>query len=139
MAKVKHQKGFSLIELLMVVVIVGILAAIGVPSLSRSRDAAERGAIVGVLRTMHTDQTTYLSQQGRYARLNELNAYFQDAFGTTSGSRIVRGNYLFLMSPNPTLTSLRTRYQVLTLKNTSGLYTISYQLDQDGEIIAINP
>ena len=57
MSKLPNQSGFSLIELLLVVVIIGIIAAIGIPSLSKSREAAEKGAIVGVVRTLHNQQT----------------------------------------------------------------------------------
>lgn len=135
-----NQKGFSLIELLMVVVIIGILAAVGVPSLSKSRDAAEKGAIIGVLRTLHNNQTTYLSQRGRYARLNELNAYFQSAFGTTSGTRINRRNYMFLMSPaSPSLTSLRTRYSVIAYRNSRGVFIPTFSIAENGVVESIVP
>lgn len=135
-----NQKGFSLIELLMVVVIIGILAAVGVPSLSKSRDAAEKGAIIAVLRTLHNNQTTYLSQRGRYARLNELNAYFQSAFGTTSGTRINRRNYMFSMSPtNPSLTSLRTRYNVIAYRNSRGIFIPTFSIAENGVVESIVP
>ncbi len=135
-----NQTGFSLIELLMVVVIIGILTTVGVPSLSKSRDAAEKGAIIAVLRTLHNNQTTYLSQRGRYARLNELNAYFQNAFGTTSGTRINRRNYMFLMSPTtPSLTSLRNRYSVTAYRNSGGVFTPTFSIAENGKIETIVP
>ncbi len=140
MSKLPNQSGFSLIELLMVVVIVGIIAAIGLPSLSKSREAAEKGAIIGVLRTLHINQTTYLSQHGRYARLRELNPYFQNSLGTTSGNRINRGNYMFSMSPtNPSLTNLRTRYRVIAYRNSGGIFIPTFSIEEDGGIDGLVP
>jgi type IV pilus assembly protein PilA len=55
----KKQKGFSLIELLIVVAIILIIAAIAIPNLLRSRMAANEASAVGSLRTLNTAEVTY--------------------------------------------------------------------------------
>lgn len=55
------QRGFSLIELLIVVAIILIIAAIAIPNLLRSRIAANEAAAVYSVRTIDTAQITYSS------------------------------------------------------------------------------
>jgi len=55
----RNQKGFSLIELLIVVAIILIIAAIAIPNLIKSKMAANEAAAVGALRTLTTAEIAY--------------------------------------------------------------------------------
>src|SRR5258708_7390437 len=56
----RKQKGFSLIELLIVVAIILIIAAVAIPNLLKSRLAANNSAAAATVRTLSTAETTYV-------------------------------------------------------------------------------
>jgi len=69
----KRDRGFSLLELLIVVAIILIIATIAIPSLLRSRQAAQESSAVAQVRTINTAEVTYLSSnQGSYGSIPEL-------------------------------------------------------------------
>src|SRR5881392_2901266 len=69
----KNNRGFSLLELLIVVAIILIIATIAIPSLLRSRQAAQESAAVAQVRTVNTAEVTYLaSNQGAFGSIPAL-------------------------------------------------------------------
>jgi type IV pilus assembly protein PilA len=68
-----YTRGFSLIELMIVIAIILIIATIALPKLTRAKMYAHETAAIRTLQTIHTVQTQYQSQYGRFATsLTEL-------------------------------------------------------------------
>ncbi|MBI4874587.1 MAG: prepilin-type N-terminal cleavage/methylation domain-containing protein [Acidobacteria bacterium] len=63
----RKRRGFSLIELLIVIAIILIIVAIAAPRLDKARMHSQEMAGIRQIQTLHTAQTQYYSQYGRYA------------------------------------------------------------------------
>ena len=60
------KKGFTMIELIFVIVILGILASVAIPRLAATREDAEISAAVANLRTLVSDATAYYTAKGTF-------------------------------------------------------------------------
>lgn len=140
--KKNTQSGFSLIELLCVVTIIGIIAALGVPSLQKGIRSADNGAAFATLRTMSSVQLNFYSQNGRFANLTELNAAQGNTFGTlTGGTSLTRGRFIYEMSPlTPDNDALKSEYTIIAngINGTDGTPYI-FRVNQSGAIIQVSP
>ena len=76
-------KGFTLIELMIVVAIIAIIAAIAIPSLLESKKAANEAAAIANLRLLTSVQAQYVTRYGTYADLAQLcgAGYIDSVFG----------------------------------------------------------
>ena len=73
--KVKRKNGFSLLELLIVIAIILIIATIAIPSLLRSRQAANESTAVANMRNLNTAEVSYSSTHGMYGTIADLMSF----------------------------------------------------------------
>jgi type IV pilus assembly protein PilA len=102
--------GFSLIELLIVISIILIIAAIAVPKMNKQLMLAREQAAIRQITTIHQAETQYYSQYGKYAAtLTELGPPASGADGPTAANIIPKSladgkntGYLFTVTASPT-------------------------------------
>jgi prepilin-type N-terminal cleavage/methylation domain-containing protein len=139
-------KGFSLIELLIVVAIILIIAAIAIPNLLRSRIAANQASAVGSCRTLNTAEVTYAStfNVGFSVDLYSLAPPTTTTANPTStaagliDSVLAMGSksgYSFVYSPGTSDSTGRINtYQITAVPITNSTGTNYYYTDQSGVI-----
>ncbi|CAN5634524.1 hypothetical protein BH10ACI3_BH10ACI3_15500 [soil metagenome] len=141
MMKNRGENGFSIIELLVVCVVIGIIAGIAVPHLQKALRASENGTTFATMRTIASTQVNYYSTNNRFGRLTEVNNILSGGIGTNSGNDINRGRFVFSMTPaTPTDAQLRTGYTITATRNVASEGVVYvYELTQTGEIRQILP
>ena len=115
MTRPRPLKGFTLIELMIVVAIVGILAAIAIPTFARFQARAKQAEVKTTLKALFTAQKSYFGEKDRYVTDGSLlgwapeqgNRYRYDLGGSTAWARpgTVTGSYNVVLEDTTRISS----------------------------------
>jgi type IV pilus assembly protein PilA len=130
-----RQKGFSLVELLIVVAIIAIIVAIAVPNLLTSRQAAQSAAAAGDLRTINSAEIAYVAGAGN-GNFGLPSAGLYPNYISFNTDTYIRSGYTGTVA----LTGGGTGYSVTSFPTTGAATTtaLGYWSDETGTIRWVN-
>jgi type IV pilus assembly protein PilA len=124
----RQQAGFSLVELLIVIAIIGILAAVAIPELRKTLESGKDTAAIASLQTIHTNQAAYVGRRQRFGTLKELGEEGLLNPSYASGNAV--SGYIYTSAPGVS----QDTYCVQATRQSPNTASRDFNIDQNGAI-----
>lgn len=137
MRKMKNSKGFTLMEMLIVVAIIAVLVAVMIPVMNSSLEKSRDTATVANLRTAYAEaQVAYLTEA---ATNDDVTIKYNTAEGKTGSIASIEVANVKAMGKNTGFSGVETNLPFATtnltaMGNTAGDYTVTFVYDAQGKI-----
>ena len=130
-----NQKGFTLVEIMIVVAIIGLLAAIAIPNLLRARTNASEGAMKTAMRTFSSANESYRAAQATpaYAAVITSLTGATPPYLDTSWTAATKHGFTITYTP---ATAPASTYGFLSAPSSGSGLTNTYCVDQTGVVVA---
>jgi type II secretory pathway pseudopilin PulG len=139
----RHEAGFTLIDVLFVIALVGVLASMAIPGLMRARGAAQASSALGTLRVVNSGQLTYAISCGLgfyspdfptlgVAPPNSTEGYLPAEL--SSGLTFDKSGYIFSLAGTPLAGSPATCNGLPAGASSSGYAVVADPLDPSGSV-----
>lgn len=136
----RHEHGFSLIELLLVVAIIGIIVAIATPNILGARKSGHQASAISTLRTCASAEFTYISTNNIYAPLAQLtSAGLIDSAISGSSITAAKSAYYYLGAAGDVTA---TEYNISALRQDAQAGRTDFHVQEDGvvrEVTTVTP
>ncbi len=135
----KKEAGFSLVEILIVIMMIGTIVAMGSSAFTGAKVSAGKSAAASQLRSLYSAQQNYHIQNSRFANISELATANNGQFGTVNANKLSNGRYEYQMVPLIPASSALSNSFTMEANGQDNSQLIKFQINERASIAQLLP